>query len=235
MFSFSRHIYAVDLLKDFADTHSHILAGVDDGAVDKEESVAILSELEQAGVSKIYLTPHIKAGRFVNTEESLRQEFDKAKYESKIDLRLAAEYFVDDEFVGHIKGNPLTFADGSILVEFSFMMLGKGSMEMLFELTLMGQKIIIAHPERYSFMTKEILSQLTHSGYKLQLTIPSIIGYYGEDIELIALKMLDEGVYDYIGSDIHDMEYIEAMRTKQLPRKLFYKLQKLKERNLELY
>ena len=40
------------------DLHAHILPGVDDGARDFEDAVAIVSELERAGVTEVVATPH---------------------------------------------------------------------------------------------------------------------------------------------------------------------------------
>ena len=46
------------LLKGAVDHHSHILYGVDDGVSTEEESLSILSYLEQAGLKTLWLTPH---------------------------------------------------------------------------------------------------------------------------------------------------------------------------------
>ncbi|NLY84618.1 MAG: hypothetical protein GX084_08460, partial [Acholeplasmataceae bacterium] len=45
------------------DIHSHILAGLDDGAGNTEVSLALLRMAEQAGTTGIIATPHIIEGK----------------------------------------------------------------------------------------------------------------------------------------------------------------------------
>lgn len=46
------------------DFHSHILCGIDDGADDLDESVAMARALHAAGFETIYCTPHLIKGCF---------------------------------------------------------------------------------------------------------------------------------------------------------------------------
>ena len=56
------------LLKNSIDYHSHILPGVDDGVRTMEDSLEILNNFEQQGVSELWLTPHIMEDIPNNTE-----------------------------------------------------------------------------------------------------------------------------------------------------------------------
>ena len=61
MFGFlssSKTMLESGLLNGAIDHHSHILYGVDDGVSTEEESLSILSYLEQAGLKTLWLTPH---------------------------------------------------------------------------------------------------------------------------------------------------------------------------------
>jgi len=40
----------------------------------------------------------------------------------------------------------------------------------------------------------------------------SISGYYGPGIAKIALKLLSEGMYDFIGTDTHHMRHVENLK-----------------------
>ena len=42
------------------DIHCHILPGVDDGAADLDESLAMLEAAKRAGVTRIVCTPHCR-------------------------------------------------------------------------------------------------------------------------------------------------------------------------------
>ena len=48
--------------RDFVDSHSHILSGVDDGIRTIEESLTVLAYFESLGVKKVRLTPHVMNG-----------------------------------------------------------------------------------------------------------------------------------------------------------------------------
>ena len=48
--------------RDFVDSHSHILPGVDDGIRTIEESLTVLAYFESLGVKKVRLTPHVMNG-----------------------------------------------------------------------------------------------------------------------------------------------------------------------------
>jgi len=53
------------------DMHSHFLPGVDDGARTMEESLAMLSKMQEFGYQKCIITPHIKMDMYPNTEADL--------------------------------------------------------------------------------------------------------------------------------------------------------------------
>ena len=48
------------------DIHSHILPGLDDGAKDLTESLALLTIAQADGITHMVATPHIHLGRFNN-------------------------------------------------------------------------------------------------------------------------------------------------------------------------
>ena len=48
---------------EYTDIHSHILPGVDDGATDMEETLAMLKEAYEQGIRTIFATPHYIPGR----------------------------------------------------------------------------------------------------------------------------------------------------------------------------
>ena len=59
-----------------ADVHSHILPGVDDGAQEAAESVAIVEELHRLGVRKMILTPHVSRTIYPHTADDLKARFE---------------------------------------------------------------------------------------------------------------------------------------------------------------
>ena len=94
LFGGKKSLIGSDLLRGGIDNHSHLLYGVDDGVRTLDESLSILSRMEEAGLRRLWLTPHIMED-VPNTTEGLRERFERLKgeeYKGGIELRLAAEY-----------------------------------------------------------------------------------------------------------------------------------------------
>ena len=87
------------LLKGMVDCHSHLLPGVDDGVQSMEESLQILREMEQQGIRRVWLTPHIMED-IPNETLALQRKFRELlqQYRGAVELKLAAEYMLDNLF-----------------------------------------------------------------------------------------------------------------------------------------
>ena len=59
-----------------------------------------------------------------------------------------------------MRGNLLTFSDKYILVETSFIEAHPNFKELVFKLQIEGYKVILAHPERYPFMSMQDYEEL---------------------------------------------------------------------------
>lgn len=231
-------------IEGFYDVHSHLLWGVDDGCRDAEHAQAVCAELVDLGFKGAYITPHIIYGLYGNnTEKGLRERF-KERVEGVdlgLELRLAAEYFVDEKFTKHLHSEEpmLTYKNDSLLVEFG---LGTARVEPylndLFEAALSGKNIIIAHPERYAFLAEDRnlreLEMLTSKGYKLQLNMLSLTGLHGEPTRRIAEQLLLAGEYTFVGSDAHSRVYTKAIREGMISPKVVEPLRELMENNKRL-
>lgn len=231
-----------DLLGDFYDIHSHLLWGVDDGCKDEEHTRLLDKELSDLGFKGTYLTPHIIYGLYGNnSEQSLREEAKKLPSDLNLEVRLAAEYLLDEKFADHVHSEEpmLTLGDDHLLVEFS---LGTSRVSShlndLFEAALSGKNIIIAHPERYSFLAAERnyheLEKLTSKGYALQLNLLSLTGYHGDNVRRISEELLLKGEYTFVGSDSHSRIYAQAIREGVISPKLAEPLKVLMENNKHL-
>ena len=53
------------------DIHSHILYGVDDGAQTIDDSIKLIDEMVESGITKFILTPHRRKGMFEETKEKV--------------------------------------------------------------------------------------------------------------------------------------------------------------------
>jgi len=86
----------------------------------------------------------------------------------------------------------------------------------LFDLQVAGYIPVLAHPERYGFFHNnfEEYQKLINAGCLLQLNLLSVVGYYGEGIVKIAEKLLQKGMYSFVGSDVHHDNHIASFSQK---------------------
>ena len=55
-----------------ADMHSHLIPGIDDGSKTMEESLTLIRELSDLGLSKLITTPHVMSEYYRNTPETIQ-------------------------------------------------------------------------------------------------------------------------------------------------------------------
>ncbi len=214
-----------DVLKDFSfiqtDIHSHLVPGIDDGSASMEESIALITQLQSAGFRNLVTTPHIKWERYPNTREKIlagMHHLQQALQESNIDITIsaAAEYFIDDHFFSLLDKNEplLTIHKNEVLVEFSFYAEPFQPQHTFFKIQTAGYQPILAHPERYGYFheKKEAYRAIKDQGVLLQLNILAITGYYGKKIQQTSQWLLQEGLYDYCGTDLHNERHAEALQ-----------------------
>ena len=193
------------LLKDAVDNHSHILPGVDDGIRTPEETMDALSFLEECGLRTLWLTPHIMED-VANTTEDLQARFRQLKdvYKGPLKLHLAAEYMMDNLFEERLEADDLLRHGGDrVLVETSTLFPPIGFWDILDRMMRKGYVPLLAHPERYRYMSMKDYERLKSMGVQMQLNIPSVVGAYGESVQEKALHLLDKGMYVMAGSDCH--------------------------------
>ena len=239
MFSiFKKKTYLIDQMGDFYDVHCHLLWGVDDGCRSAEHSCELAREMVEVGFKGAYLTPHIIYGLYGNnTEEGLRAQMGQMPDVAPLEVRLAAEYYLDEGFASHISGESpmLTFEGDWVLVEYGLGAQRVSHQEELFELALSGKNVVVAHPERYAFLAEghnlAELSRLTDRNYALQLNLLSLTGYHGEKSRRIAEELLLAGRYTFVGSDTHSRVYTKAIREGVISPKVVEPLKELMANN----
>ena len=171
-----------------------------------------------------YSNPHLKE----------RFEEYKKYYSGGVEIRLAAEYMMNKEFLAKVHDKDLlTYSDGMhVLVETSYFAPPVEMTEILYSLALAGYKPIIAHPERYQYMSRQDYRTLKGKGYEFQLNYLALTGYYGEEVYQRAIDLLDNGMYEFTGSDLHRIStFYHCLRHLKLTGKRTDRLLKLFENN----
>ncbi len=206
------------------DIHGHWLYGVDDGALDLQESIAMIKGLKQLGFKRIIATPHIKTHYLENNPDLLLNRFYRLSQEllgHSIDIQigLGAEYTLDEGFRLHLKENNfLTIDDELLLIDFPFGDFLPDTAEILEELKSLGYRVIIAHPERYNYIFDNLdkYMVLKETGCYFQLNIGSLNKFYGREIQRVATTLLEENLYEFVGTDIHSLAQLKSFSTISL-------------------
>lgn len=242
MFSFLKHKLPDDFFKGACDVHCHLLPGVDDGFATAEKSLQALKKLEERGVERMILTPHFMKDYPLNNRQSIMAEFETFKAQAaevcNIELRLAAEYMLDACFMDHFKQGFLTLDKGGthVLCETSYMMYEHGITEMIYEVMCSDLQPVIAHPERYEYANKDNYFRWKDKNYKFQLNLLSLAGAYGDPAFAKSHYLLQEGFYDYVGSDMHGLSNFKRFLPEiRLKTKEMDELQRLLENNKTLF
>lgn len=229
-FSSSRSSLA-DFSAVSADMHSHLIPGIDDGAKTLEDAVALARRMHELGYKKLITTPHIQQEFYKNTPEIILSGLEKLRAALKaenipVEIEAAAEYLLDDGFEEKAAlGELLSFSGKHILVELSYFNPHPNLKTFVFNLQVDGYKVILAHPERYTYWFNDFskYEDLKDRGVFFQLNTVSLANYYPEPVKKFAEKLIEKGMIDFIGSDMHNMRYMEAME-KSLKEKALSKL-----------
>lgn len=207
------------LLQGMTDYHSHLLPGVDDGVQTLSETLEILQEMERQGVTDVWFTPHIMED-IPNETADLRKKFEETREAyletgGKVSLHLAAENMLDNLFEERFEKDDLLPIDEDgkryLLVETSYFNPPMGFHDILKRIRQRGYYPLLAHPERYGYMSMDDYEELKSAGVLFQLNIPALGGMYGGRVRDKAEKLMKNGMYDFMGSDIHSRRYLIYM------------------------
>lgn len=142
--------------------HCHILPGIDDGAKDLDMSMSLIRKELQDGAAGIVFTPHFYYERISVEQFTARRKaaFLQVSAACKAEgLRLAgkmgAEVFYSTALPS-LDLRQLAFAGSNyILIEFPTTMHPPGIDETLYAIRAQGYTPILAHVERYPFVTED--------------------------------------------------------------------------------
>lgn len=212
---------------NYVDIHSHLLPGIDDGSKNIYDTTKLITELKEIGINNFITTPHIMEDVWPNTTERVQTKLVETKNllsTFKIDgisIRAGAEYMVDNLFLKRLMAKDiLCLKDNFVLIEMSIFHPRLNILDVLFEIKLAGYQPILAHPERYSYYHNKFdrYTELKNAGCDFQLNLLSLFNYYGKEVKDASLKLLEAGLIDFTGTDVHNTIQIERLKNN-VPKK----------------
>lgn len=200
------------------DIHCHLLPMWDDGPRSMEDVLLMAQRAVENGVSGIFVTPHV--GRDLSAmglevpAEAHRipeavQAVQEAIYKSGLELKLwpGAEVVIAPDLPERLDRDAHLTLGGwnrHILLELPpGVPWTRGVDDVLFKISLRGVTPIVAHPERYPDVQRDLANvrRAAARGVQFQLTAASIKGRGAE--RDTSERLLKEGLISFIASDAH--------------------------------
>lgn len=216
------------------DVHSHVVPGVDDGAPDMEAALEMVRGMHDLGYSGMVVTPHIMSDLYPNRRKTLEPPFEALQLAVKAEgiemqLRLAAEYLLDQELLENISKNdvmsfpcieiPSGIQRTMLLIEFGFHHPPEEALvkEVMFAAQTRGLTPLLAHCERYPYLHDDPnLLETWHSrGGWMSVNAASLAGAYGPAVRDMAKQCMDRGWVSFLCSDAHGMRHVKALEALQ--------------------
>lgn len=198
------------------DIHCHIVPEVDDGAYDLAEALAMARLAAGAGVKTIVATPHFdgvpesleELPHILKQFRRLRDAVRKAGIPLEVVPGVEVLCLPQTLELARSKQLPTLGRTRYVLTEFYFDASREfmdGALEALREF---GYEPVVAHPERYGAIQRDI--RLAESwfdrGFVLQVNKGSILGAFGSRVQDTAMRMLYRGVVHVVASDAHSSQ-----------------------------
>ena len=196
----------------YSDIHSHIMPGVDDGALDISESIAMLSAAQKEHIGQIILTPHQKPDRRCVTVEGIHRRIAQLKEEldrQQIGIKLypGSELFFHHELKEKLKAQEVSTLAGShyAMIEFLPQESWNYIRDGLYGLSCAGYLPVVAHAERCENLMKELdrVQELIDMGCYIQVNTGSLTGDFGFGVKRRTAALVKNKMVHFLGTDAH--------------------------------
>lgn len=193
------------------DLHCHVLPGIDDGARDMDDALAMARQAEADGITVVCATPHIRHDHDVRIHElderiaALQAAIDQAE----IPVRIERGGEVAEPILDSLSDDELaTVALGGrwVLLEPAAGPLGEALIDGIVKLRERGFGAIVAHPERHAADDIEaVLARAVEAGALVQATAAALAK--GGDGAAWLIRLASDGLIHVLGSDAHSSHF----------------------------
>lgn len=196
------------------DVHSHVLFGLDDGAQQVEDTIAMAKQALEDGIRTIVATPHHRDGKYHNPPEVIHKRVEEANKLLKeqnilINILPGMEIHVFGEVPQELQAQQLLSINDKgrhILLELPHDHVPRYVEKLIYEIQLLGYIPIIPHPERNKEMRENpnLLYRFVSQGALSQLTAASVTGRFGKKIQKSCFEMIRHNLVHFIATDAHN-------------------------------
>lgn len=194
------------------DLHTHILYGLDDGALDRETMLRMFRMAAADGTREMVATPHHISGADRYSPEQLEERLREAREllkEHEIPIRLhgGQELFLEESLTGELEGGRARCLGDTrfVLVEFPMTGIPGFAEGMICRLKTLGYQVILAHPERCADFQQDpgLLEDYILEGCLTQINAGSMTGRMGRRAAETAEAFLMSSMVHLVASDCH--------------------------------
>jgi len=195
------------------DLHCHVLPGIDDGPDDIDSSVALAEAAAAVGTTVLAATPHARHDHplvdLARLPESCAEVNERVPAGCNITVIPAAE--VDLLWAQRASDEDLRLASfgqrgTDILIETPYGVLPDTFEDLLFQISVRGYRILLAHPERNEAFQRDPtrLREMAARGVLLQITLPALLRNDRRSrSRKLAIDLVREGLAHNLASDAH--------------------------------
>lgn len=207
------------------DIHNHLVPGVDDGARSVEAVVQSVDRMVRAGIQRIVTTPHLQGSLTLDDERlgarlsEVGEAFERARtalasHYPYVEFLCGQEVLMDVPEIDFSDARVRLAGTSFVLVEWPRLQVPPSTPRVLERIRQAGYRPIVAHPERYAGMQRQIglAGQWRGAGAYLQVNYGSLAGRYGSEAQAVAFRLLREGWVDYLASDFHGHPTLKIYR-----------------------
>ncbi|MGC9195053.1 MAG: tyrosine-protein phosphatase [Syntrophobacteraceae bacterium] len=206
------------------DFHCHILPGIDDGARDLDESVAMAKIAVEDGISGIVCTPHVSTvfpdnnrARVLDCVEQLRTRL----FEEAIPLEIypGSELAMDSDLGEKLESRELLSVNDNhnvALVEMTVDIIPPNIERFFWSVESAGIDIVLAHPERNPYLMKDPsrLLKWVQMGIMIQITASALEGKHGSRVSDFVKNLLRRRMVHLVASDAHSPQRQRPLLSK---------------------
>ena len=186
------------------DLHCHIIPEIDDGSQSLEESIEMARSAYKLGYREIICTSHYGFGKYEN--ENYREKFHELskaliKEEIPIKIRVGNELYLDLEGLEAAADGRVNTLGKShyILVEAVYGMTSQSLIGGIEKIIDLGYKPVLAHVERYFFLTMSDVRKMEKLGVVLQVNLSS----FSNALKKRTRALLENNLIHIVASDSH--------------------------------